>query len=511
MTTGRRKAALTTFFGTTTNTLIVSIQAVVLIPLYLKVIGPKLYGAWLGTGDILIWLQAIDLGSALMIQRIGIANGSNDKQKVGEYFTVGTIVLTLMAILVAIISFGLSFILPEMMGINGYEAKLLQNCFLAGALAAAVRMVSNAAYGLSLGIQETGLMNATKVISAISGLGVSLWLVLSGWGLWSIALGLVARSLVFFIGGVVFVATCIKKKTLMLSKVSKPVFREFVLISPMMALGNFGYALMNQSEAALAAIFIGPEIATILTITRKAIDVASAIVDAIASSSFGSFAHLLGSSEVYRILKVHAEIISLRFSVSVVLGAAYMAVNGSLVTLWVGSTQYGGVFLTILIALRFIFVGNTYLMNYLYRASGGILRGSLALLFESLIRIPLMIGLIFWLGILGLPIAGLITSGVFGLMAYNWTVSDLSKFSEPVKKTFFRTWIARILIFCTGIIMCLFVNWKTWAEVLLIGSTISLVGGVILLFIDPLLKSTRDTFLLYTRRLFNCLLRYFQN
>ena len=72
----RRKATITTLIGGTAGTLIVTVQAAVLIPLYINHIGPRLYGAWLASGDFLVWMQAFDLGLPnLMIQRIAMAYG----------------------------------------------------------------------------------------------------------------------------------------------------------------------------------------------------------------------------------------------------------------------------------------------------------------------------------------------------------------------------------------------------------------------------------------------------
>ena len=71
--------------GERASTLIASIQSVILIPLHIAHIGPRLYGAWLGSGDILVWMQAFDFGLPnLMIQRIGEAHGRGDAAQVAE-------------------------------------------------------------------------------------------------------------------------------------------------------------------------------------------------------------------------------------------------------------------------------------------------------------------------------------------------------------------------------------------------------------------------------------------
>src|ERR1039457_4824351 len=90
----RRGAALVSLAGGSAGTLLVIIQAVVLIPLFLRYVGPRLYGAWLASGDFLVWMQSFDLGLPnLMIQRIALAHGRGDQRSVGEWFGTGTAVL----------------------------------------------------------------------------------------------------------------------------------------------------------------------------------------------------------------------------------------------------------------------------------------------------------------------------------------------------------------------------------------------------------------------------------
>ena len=275
MSTSRRRAALVTLAGSTTNTLVVSIQGVVLIPLYLRAIGPRLYGAWLGSGDILVWMYAFDLGLPnLMIQRIGAAHGRGDSRSVAEYFATGMVVLAVVAFAIALCASALAFPLPGWMGLVGAEANTLRLCFIVGSIAQAANIFNNSVVGFSRGVQNTTFMNMVVIVSSVVGFGVSLGLVLTGWGLWAVALGLVARSGVSLVGSVFFTVSALRGGMLRFFRVRRHMLREFLVISPATALGGIGYAVMNQSEAALVAIFLRPELATVLILTRKALDVA---------------------------------------------------------------------------------------------------------------------------------------------------------------------------------------------------------------------------------------------
>ncbi|MBN1876300.1 MAG: hypothetical protein JXA33_18895 [Anaerolineae bacterium] len=492
----RRYAALTTLIGSSANTFIVSIQAVVLIPLYLHAIGPHLYGAWLASGDILVWLQTFDLGLPnLMIQRIGAAYGRGESRVAIEYFATGMLVMTAIASLIGTSAVAVSPYISSLMGLTGAEAKLLQNCFTVSAITAALNLFSNGIVGFSRGIQDTKFLNSITVVASILGFGVSLFLVLAGAGLWAVAFGHVTRNVTVFVGCIFFAISSLRSGLYRYFCPRREMLHEFSTILPVTALGGIGYALMNQSESAVVAIFLKPELATILTLNRKVIEVGRGLIDIIAFATYGGFAHLIASDQRHRVLHVHAEVTALRLSLAILAASAYMAINHSLINVWIGSSEYGGPLLTILIALQFLVVGGSFLMNYLYRALGPVMQGSIALLAESVVRVPLMIGLVKWLGLPGIPLAGIITGGFFMILAYRWTIREVSQFSDPYPRTSIHVWCARIAVFFVGMLICVFVQWNSWIFVGFAGSSVLAFGGAILLSSDPLLNSVREPLL----------------
>lgn len=438
-------------------------------------------------------MQTFDLGLPnLMIQRIGAAHGRGDSKSVAEYFATGMATMAIVALVIGLAAFALSFLLPGWMRLVGDEAHLLHLCFIVGTAASTLNIFNNVIVGFARGIQNTAFINVVAIISGLVGFAVSLGLILTGWGLWSMALGLVARAGVSLIGSGIFLTMTLRGNLIRSFRVRGPVLREFLLISPATALGGIGYAVMNQSELALVAIFLRPELAAVLNLTRKALEVARGLVDTIAFATYGGFAHLATSNQRHRLLHVHAEINSLRLTLAVALASAYMVVNASLVSVWVGSSQYGGALLTTLIAMQFIVVGNSFLLNYLYRAAGPVTRGSLALAAESIMRVPLMIGLLLWLGLPGIPIAGIITGSLFAVLAYRWTIQKVASFAEPRPMTSRWVWVTRAALLGLGILGCVFVRRDTWAFVITAGSAVAISGLVVLVLLDPLLKVIRD-------------------
>jgi O-antigen/teichoic acid export membrane protein len=435
-----------------------------------------------------------------MIQRIGAAHGRGDLKTVFEYFATSLLVMAAIAFIITLVAIAVSLYVPSWMGLTGNEATILRNCFTVAAISASLNIFANGIIGFSRGVQDTKLISIMVVVAGVIGFGVSLCLVLAGKGLWAITLGLVARNTTVFAGSIIFGANSLRKGLHRFFRPRLSMLREFSTILPVTALSGIGYTVMTQSESAIVAIVLRPELAVVLTLTRKTLEIGRGLIDMIAFATYGGFAHLVASDQRHRTLRVHAEIISLRLSLALVAAAAYMAVNASLITVWVGASQYGGPLLTILMAFQFIIVGGSFLLNYLYRAAGSIMQGSLALLMESAIRVPLMIVLVSWLGLPGIPIAGIVTGGLFSVLAYRWTLKLISCFAEPSPRTPMCVWGARAIVLAIGMLFCVFVKRNSWAFVGVIGSIMVTIGGVILLSVDPLLSSVRGSLVAVSNR-----------
>src|ERR1700687_510821 len=170
--TTRREAALATFGGNSANVAIVSLQAVLLIPLYLAAVGPKLAGAWLASGEILVWMQAMDLGIPnLMIQRIAAAHGRGDRRDGARWFASGLLVLGLVSAVIALAGVLISLSLPSLLGVVGPEAEVLRGCFQLGTVASCATIFGNGFVGLSRAVQNTAFLSGMLIVSALGGLG----------------------------------------------------------------------------------------------------------------------------------------------------------------------------------------------------------------------------------------------------------------------------------------------------------------------------------------------------
>jgi O-antigen/teichoic acid export membrane protein len=480
--------------GSTANTVILAVQALILTPICLKTIGGGLYGAWLASGDCLVWIQALDLGLPnLLIQRIGVADGARDDERVGRYFATGGILLLLIGAACAVVGFGLSWFLPGWLKLSGSEAEILTSCFQFAAISAGVLVANNAVVGLARGLQDTVWMNASVVLSALAGFATTAAFLMSGYGLWSIPSGMAVRAATVVAGSLTFLCFRVRRSIWRNLRLSRAAYLDFKRTSPATTVAGLSYAGMTQCDNFLAGVFLGPAVVPILALTRKAADLIRSVLDPISYSSYAGFAHLVGSDDKNRARSVHDEISSIRLSLSIAAAAVFIAVNQQLVTMWVGPMQFGGLVLTICMGGHLIVVGTSYLFNSLYRATGAIVPGSLALIAESAARIPLIVIGLLTTGLAGPSLAGIITGTISAIVVYRWTQRMLDAAPSREQPIPWGLWLVRAVILLAGIGVALSPGTPSWISVLSRALIVAVVSLPLLLWSDPALaKAASD-------------------
>jgi len=485
----RSRAAITTFTANAINVLIVGAQGVLLVPLYLNAVGPHLYGAWLASSEVLVWLQAMDLGIPnLMIQRIASAYGGNDRRRAADWFAAGILVLALVSVMIGLAGVAVSFVLPTWIGAAPDESAVLSACFLVGTVATCVTIFANGFVGLSRAIQNTSLLSATLIASAVVGLLTSLMLILAGFGLWAIALGLVARAGVGLGGALLFGINAWRTDLRAPFRIDRGIVTELLTASPITALGGISYAVMSQSEIVLVAALVRPELAVVYALTRRAADLGRSLVDMIGFATYGGVAHLISSSDRPSARITYARILGLHLSCSIAVASAYLAVNSSLLEVWIGPSLAGGIGLIVAMSIQSIVLGHSYLINLLYRATGRVIEGSVALVVEALVRIPLLGVLLLAIGLPGLPMAATATALATAVLIQHRTVRELDTENPRAPKAALFVWFVRALLLGLAAVAALTIFVPRWPYVLIAGIVITVGGCVAMLGIDPLLR-----------------------
>jgi len=441
----RRHAVIIRLVGGYFNLGLTIVQGFLLVPLYLKFFGPRLYGLWLASGGILALLAAIDMGLAsLMTQRISRAFGQKDVRGVSLYFFNGLLLqLMLMTMLVGGAALIASWV-PIWFQANVNEAALLKGCFILAAVAMALSVLNDGAAGLSLSLQKPLFMIAATATCTLFGLLATIALLFWDWGLWSIPSGLMVRNTSLFSGNLIY-SLWLVSRTGVPMRYDRAVMSDMIRLSPALFASKFGSGLVGSIEPTLITIMLQPELAAAFAITKRVVDMIKLILNHFTGAVFPGFSHMYAQGEMRKAADVAYQVLTLLFVAGLAFMGAYIAGNASFIGLWVGASHFAGQNVTILLSIAVFIVVASNMLSYLLGAMGDIAKPSLLIFAEAVLRIVLMASLLPVLGIVGLPVAMIVSSLSIGIIFFK-------RFGQRLGTSFYKQ-IKPIQSFCILLIV----------------------------------------------------------
>lgn len=428
----RRSATISTLLGTLASASVVALQSLLLIPLFLRFIAEKVFGAWLAAGDLLVWMQAFDLGLPnLMIQKVGEAHGRKDEAGVIAWFQSCFLILFTLALAMAGFVFFLSAWVPGWLNLEGSAAVEITTSMRVAAMAVGGSMLSNAIVGYARGIQNTKMISICSTISMLFGALVTIGFLFSGFGVISIALGMAARALVILIAGWIFMRG--QRVFYAPICIATPYLKESLHTVPLMAIGGIGFMLANQGELVIIGKFLSTDFAIIYMLTRRLADLTRTIIDSVTWSLFGAIAHFASSSDRPRFWGIFQDLVLLRRCMAIYCTSIFIVLNPVFVQLWAGSAKFGGRTLTLFIGIQVVLATESFFMNYAFKALGALKSTSLFLLLEGALRVGLAVALMPALGVFSIPISAIATSLTFATVQSRLISKE---FSSQVSRPF---------------------------------------------------------------------------
>jgi O-antigen/teichoic acid export membrane protein len=482
----RRQAAIATLIGTGGTVAITIGQAFLLIPLCLAYLGTHLYGAWLGASELLIWVQLLDMGIPnLLTQRIGAAVGQEDRVLAARWASTGLLVLLGIGAVLAATAIVAGPLVTTWAQVPSTEADAFTACFRIGAVASAILLVGNGAVGISRGVQITQVVSAAQVLGALIGLALTAGLLLSGFGIWALALGLLGRSLISLGGAWMFLVRASGQTGIPVMGPSGIVLRETAELVPAMAAGSAGYLLANNTEILLVTTIFGPVTSAVYALTRRALDGLRSLLDSVAWAVYGAFAHLVTADDRHRARAVLHELLWVRFAAACLCGAVAVSVNRPFVSLLFGPENFGGLWLTVAFAVQMILGGQAFLANYLLRAAGRVKEGSYLLGAEALVRITVMLGGFLAIGLAGAPAAAAASSAGALILMLRWLDRDLPASGIDRMSIRLRSRLAPVLVFGVGVAIAILGGPASWRSVILVAGVVGVSGAAFLWLARP--------------------------
>ncbi len=414
-------------FSHASNALIL-VRTLVFVPWYLHYIPFKEYGAWLATGGVLSFLTVMDFGlSGVLTQRSAVAYGARDHEKLGGIIGTGIAILAVLAVASGLISAAICPFVPGLVHINGKLANRLGACILLAALANSLNIFGFAVGDVLKSLQRSLLPGFMLVASEVVNVLAIILCLLAHMGLYSIAIGLVSRSITLTMGDTLgFYILCGRQLGLKLRWVGSE-SRELWHLSINVFVSRILSALSNTTDTFLIGAIIGPEAAGVYSLTVRAHDMVRSIGGRFGGAVMPSMAHLHGEGNRKRFGEVFTMLLKCQTALAAIGLVGVVAFDRSFVNLWVGPKIYAGNAVSILISIWSIgYMVGGIVWQTLY-AMGHIVKICRIVWLETAVRTVASIILIKLIGIVGAPVAALAaqTACMGLLLPLMWKAIDL--------------------------------------------------------------------------------------
>jgi O-antigen/teichoic acid export membrane protein len=412
--------------------ILVLARNIVLVPVFLRYIGEEEYNAWLVSGFVLAQLTSVDFGvMAVLGQRVAAAYGERERERLERLIGGGLLTVCVLAGVVGLATAAVSPFVPGLFDVTPQIAERLTVCFLFVAVANAVQLLGFAASGLLRAFQRAFLPGLFMVLAEAAALATTAVLVIrSGWGLYAIAAGLVARAAVQT-GGSGAALCWVGLRQLRL----RPVWdgaeaRTLWRLSGYQFLSQIAGRFKQSFDASFLGVMLGTEAGGGYSLTIRAHESVRLLAAGVVGAVTPGMAHMHGEGAPERLKGVALTL----FKVQALLGAVgfggVIAFNAAFMRLWVGPDVFSGQAVSVMAAIAAISWLLSTTPYETVMARGGFATITRVVWLDVVLRFAAMAILVRWIGVLATPLASLVCQVLAVLVPLGWIVARALRVSR---------------------------------------------------------------------------------
>lgn len=381
-----------------------------LVPIFFKYIGDFEYKAWLASGSVAVQLLAVDFGlMGALSQMVASAYGRKDAENIQKLVGTGLLIALGIAVFVTIVGIAAAFLVPSMIRVSGSIADNITLAFLVVAIANGIQLISVAMRAILGSLQRPFGPGVQGLLSEILAIGVTLILLFNGFGLLSIAIGLLVRACWNSITNTIQFLYVFHRVLGLRVDMDRAILAILWRLSAYQFLAQLAGRINISFPPFLIGVFVGPEAAGSFALTTRAHDMIRTITLMFGGALNPALAHLYGEGDRrrFREFMFSRTRIQVLFGSIATLGA--IVFNESFMRLWIGDGNFSGQFVNVLVGIS-VFVGMLASIGYdgLY-CMGALKRTGIVVLIESALRLAVMIPMLIATGVWAVPFATTLT------------------------------------------------------------------------------------------------------
>jgi O-antigen/teichoic acid export membrane protein len=391
-----------------------------LVPFTLRHVGPRLYGLWLASGELLAYAALAELGVLVTLPwLIAEADGRRDRARMRHLVSTGAAAATLTAVLYGLLAVALWIFFPRLLRMNAVDHRMIRGPLLLIAIAGCLAQPLRAFGCVLAGLQDVRFNGVLSFANWLMGFVLCVWLLAHGWGLYGLAVAAAFPSLVTGVWSLLRVRIIAPD---LLHAWPRPrwvdIHRLFVEGIGTW-IGGWGWRLIAASDNLVVGLVGRPTQIAALACTNK---LAQALVQLSwipCDSGLIGLAQLAGEKQVARLRDAIVVMIRVYLSLAGAVACLVLAVNPAFVRAWVGPDLYAGGVANALIAALAIVMTLAHAIAVVPSVLGQRLQIGVATLAAGVLHVAIAVALGTYYGIAGVLLAGIVSHG-FVFCALAW-------------------------------------------------------------------------------------------
>lgn len=393
----RTRATFFYLLSSYANILYTIISGLLLVPFYLKDFGSEVYGVWLATGNLISWFGIMGGSlSVVLAQGLAVSHAKTERDEFRQLVGSGLILYVILAIVILAGVWITSDWFLTLFSFNRENLGIIKLAIFYATLATSISVFQSPIFHILGAWMENGPMLKSTLIGGGAGIVVNILLLINGYGLLSIPLAMLAKVVVVL---AILMPAVIKswRKRMM----GGPMFdwkftRKLASRSSPVLLSNIASIGLNHSQSTIIGLLFGPHAATIVSVTDKLFSLMKSFIYPFGNALLQPLSSLLHVPD-------HFEEISKKFirhidllTLSAILVCLVM--NELFISIWVGSEYYGGLLVSVSLALASYSIIRVNLMISVLNAKGMFRMTSGYGILDLVLRILILSGLYFIAG-----------------------------------------------------------------------------------------------------------------
>lgn len=486
------------------NVLII-LQGLLLIPLYIDLLGERLYGFWLASGGVLAWISMVDVGgSSITKLRCASAYAKKEIEAVVAYFWHGAVITTAVIVTFLFLVFFLGGHVVQWLSVDETYVEIIFNCFMLAGFATGLNLANNFLRDFASALQRNKIPVFLQTLGDLFGLiGILVSLLIFRLGLLSLVIGVLLRNFIPFLGNL-FHSYLILNSSGCKYSWSGRVFNDYVSTMPSVLGAKASGNLTNQLPVVILGKFFGPELAVAYTVSMRLLQMGQHFINHGLSALNAACSHFYGDPH----LDVEAKrklVKSLSRGYTFLAGCAvlgYALFNHGFIVLWTGEEQFVGQDFTILAAIASFLLLRSSILSSQIAALGLIRQSGNASILEQILKGLFILVGTYAFGILGIPFA-IICAGLFTQFLYFKILMHRDSVVKEGLNPLMWTWVPIAgFVGATGFFSRLFIV-EDWYVFLCYTAIVGMGLGFVAIYSVPQFKETIRNFASSVLRLIN--------